>query len=36
MDEESLPLRERLNLETARIHWRELERLVLQAAKSFR
>lgn len=26
MDEESLPLRERLNLETARIHWRELER----------
>lgn len=26
MDEDTLPLRERLNLETARIHWRELER----------
>lgn len=26
MYEESLPLRERLNLETARITWRELER----------
>jgi hypothetical protein len=24
--EETLPLRERMNLETARIHWRELER----------
>lgn len=26
MDDECLPLRERLNLETARIHWCELER----------